>query len=1479
LGERNGTTLYMTLLGVFGVLLSRYSGQEDVVVGSPIANRQDTALEEMIGFFVNSLVMRLRVKGEESFLELLKEVRRVALDAYRHQDVPFERVVEEISPQRRIDRSPLFQVVFVVQNTPTAALGLRELKIEPVSGGELRVRFDLEVHVWDKDGEGIGISWLYNRDLFDRWRMEQMAGHYLELLRGVLKDERRRVDSLPMLSESERLQVLYEWNATEADNLREKCVHELFEEQAARTPDLVGVMYEEQQLSYRELNERANQIGHYLRALGVGPEARVGILMDRSLEMVLGMMGILKAGGAYVPLDPAYPVERLRFIAEDARLRVLLTQRHLGGLLAIKDIAVETVEDILGRTDLPVSNSRAYVAPDMAAYVIYTSGSTGRPKGVMVTHRGLSNFVLAMSQIFGLGAEEKWLAVTSISFDIAVLELLWPLTRGDQVLLQPRLYESLSAIQGEGGIGLASQDWAGKNLQCTPTLLKALHDLWGRGQEFPVLTKLLVGGEAFPPGLGQQVIGCAKEGVFNMFGPTETTVWSTFHRLSDGRESIPIGQPIINTQVYVLDAGMEPVPVGVRGELYIGGAGLARGYVDWAELTAERFVPNPFSAKEGDRLYRTGDEVRWRRDGKLEFLGRSDFQVKIRGHRIELGEIEARLAEHPGVREAVVMAREDVPGEKRLVTYVVAETANGGWVQNGKREDIGAEQVAEWAATFDENYVGLGAVEDATFNIVGWNSSYTGEAIGAEEMRGWVEGTVERIKALKPKRVWEIGCGTGLLLWRIAPECRYFLGTDVSQGALDFLHRHLDSERKWEHVVLERRAAHEFEGTKGQGEGFDVVVLNSVVQYFPDIEYLTRVLEGAVQAVKGEGAVFVGDVRNYALLEAFQTSVQIYRAAESLSCEGLWMRVEKGVGEEEELVIAPEYFVALVERVRGVKRVEINLKRSRDRNELTCYRYDVVLHVGEACGEEECRWVDWEGEGMRMERLREMLRGQRPEMLGVTGIPNARVEREVKAARKLRSGDRAGTVGKLREELDVDGGSGRGVEVEDLWELGEGLEYEVEVRWSGRGGEYCDVLFQKQEEHKTEEGERETTEKRRVRFPGEDSNQEPPQKYANDPLWARLAEGLVRELRGWLGERLPDYMVPASYVRLHALPLTPGGKLDRHALPIPESNGRSSREARSEEEDVLCQIFAELLGLEKVGIDEDFFSLGGHSLLAVQLISRVRKLLGRNIPIRAIFEGPSVAQLFAHIHHDDPRSGLFDCVAALRPIGKLPPLFCLPPAGGLGSVSGLIEGLHQERPVYTLQDARIGQDLPLPATIDSMAEEYLALIQKIQPDGPYHLLGHSFGGLLVHAIACLLESRGQEPGLVAILDVYPSSSPGLLKPSDQKRKEPLFAHLREYLIKNFDDYPRESERILCLAEHCVFLGLSFQPSRFHGDVLLFRAMRSIDIDSKSDRWKPYVSGTIHTYDFDCDHAEMSRRPHSTAIGNLVEEYMSTHKEI
>ena len=665
LSQRLDCTLYMTFLAAFlPSLLYHYTRQEDLVIGSPIANRNRPEIESLIGFFVNTLALRIKLKGNPTFSELAETVRITALDAHEHQDLPFEKLVEELQPERSLSHTPLFQVMFNWQNSSETKFNLANLIVTPLEIPTGTTKFDLLLYLSDTK-HGVKGSFGYNRDLFRPESIERMAGHFHTLLRGIIANPEEKIAQLPILTEIERRQILVDFNNSEMEYPRDQCFHQLFEKQVKKIPNDTAASFQNTQISYKELNQKANQVARHLQKLGVQKETLVGICIESSLDMLVGLLGIMKSGGTYIPIDPAYPSKRISYMLEDSGASVVLTQEFLIEKLPdYQGIRICVDRDRNEIENQPTDNLNYQIFPDNLAYVIYTSGSTGNPKGVAIPHGALVNFLWSMQKQPGMKKQDILLSVTTLSFDIAGLELYLPLIVGAQVSLVSRDV-AMDGIRLMAELGNCSATI----MQATPATWQLLLEVGWKGK--PDL-KILCGGEALPKNLANNLLQRGSE-VWNMYGPTETTIWSTIWKVIPKSDSILIGRPIANTQVFILDSYLQPVPIGVAGELHIGGEGLANSYLHRPELSKEKFISDPFRNASNFRLYKTGDLARYTADGNIKCLGRMDFQVKIRGFRIELGEIETVICANPQVKQSVVVAREDTPGDKRLVAYVIPE--------------------------------------------------------------------------------------------------------------------------------------------------------------------------------------------------------------------------------------------------------------------------------------------------------------------------------------------------------------------------------------------------------------------------------------------------------------------------------------------------------------------------------------------------------------------------------------------------------------------------------------------------------------------------------------------------------------------------------------------------------------------------------------------------------------------------------------
>jgi amino acid adenylation domain-containing protein len=1232
LSRRQGVTLPMLLLAGFKVLLHRYSGQDDLRVGCTVANRQRVESERLIGFFVNMLVLRSDLSGEPSFADLLRQVREHALDAQAHQDLPFERLVEEIQPVRDAGHHPLFQVAYDHQWQRLEGLRrLPGLKAEEIEHLQLATQFDLILHTTEEAGR-LGAFFTYSRERFEPETVGRMARHWLALLRAAVDAPETRIGLLPMLDAEEEAGLVALWNP-QAAGMRPSpaipdCLHRAISAQARRRPGAPALTCDGRTLSYGELERRSNLLAWRLRDQGVGPDTLVGLSAERSPELVIGMLAILKAGGGYLPLDPGYPAERLLYMQEDSGIRLLVSQAGSDAGLpvapGVRVLRIDAAEDSSvpsPRSDQPPPDA---VLADNLAYCIYTSGSTGRPKGVAITHANVMRLFSACQPELRIGEHDVWALFHSYAFDFSVWEIFGALLHGGRLVVVP-YYTSRSpkdcfALLRDEGVTVLNQ---------TPSAFRQLIPVaLAEPRDALSLRCVIFGGEALEVESLRgwlERFGDEDPRLVNMYGITETTVHVTWRPITLAdleRGGSPIGAPLGDLRWYFLDRHLRPVPAGVAGEIHVGGPGLARGYLKRPELTSRRFVADPFGPP-GGRLYRSGDLARCRADGSVEYLGRIDSQVKLRGFRIELGEIEACLRQQPAVADAAVLLHGGAGAgdEARLVAYAVADEDRLRGLDAREAGETGGDAlVGQWRTVFDGTYGRTGAAREPSFT--GWNDSYSDRPIPEAEMREWLDATVARILDLKPECLLEIGCGVGLLTRRLAPHCPVYRGTDLSERAVAGLSAWAEGRPELRHVRLSCQEATDFGGIE-EG-GYDTVVINSVAQYFPDIDYLVRVLEGAVRSLAPGGRIFLGDLRPLHLQPLFHASVALWRAEPGLGVERLRHRVARGMAEDGELLLGPGFFRQLRDRIPGIGRCDVQLRRGRTDNELTRYRFDAVLHLDPAAGPVEPKggWrVMEEADPAGLERL---LREEGPPALRISGVPNRRLARDLAAWRLIRDAE-AADAGELRSRLARL--EPAGIDPETLWTLAEAHGYRARIGWSGDGEGRFDV---------------ELVDPARVASGparADASEPEPWTAHASDPLLARRRQQFAPRLMAALRRSLPAHMVPAQVVRVEALPLTVNGKLDRdrlaeHDQPAPPQAAAWEAPV-SPVEQALAGIWREVLGVERVGLADNFFELGGHSLLATQVASRIAADLGVTLDIRDLFEAADLRALVRRVEEKE----------------------------------------------------------------------------------------------------------------------------------------------------------------------------------------------------------------------------------------------------
>ena len=1150
------------LVGAWCTFVSRATSRTDITIA--VAAPRDGIDPSYAGLFTAWLPLRADVDAGTSVAENLRAIGQEFTagqkKAWLRRDlIGRDEVLRELWGSGALTPDVLISWA----GTSLAADGRRPVLELVITGdGEVEFRFDA--------------ARVSRQDIA---RLAAQFGDWCDRLPSIADQPLAAVEAT---SAAERRTLIEDFNATADGTLIGHCLPRLYERAADVHAGNVALICADASLTYEELNARANRLARMLIGRGIRRSDLVGVALDRSADLVVALLAVMKTGAAYVPIDPGFPAERIRQVIESADPKLIIASQVTPVSLSAWTGLCLGIDEALADSGPGAENPGIEVSADDLAYVIYTSGSTGTPKGVEITHGALCNFLSSMRRQPGCDETDRLLAVTTISFDIAVLELFLPLLCGATTVIA-QAHEVIDA----GVMVELMKRHAITMMQGTPTTWQLLLDSGWQGE--PRLAKILCGGEALPRQLADRLLA-RGDSVWNMYGPTETTVWSSVWQVEEDGD-IVIGSPIANTQLYVLDEKLLPVPLGFQGELCIGGAGVARCYHDDPEQTQSRFTSNPF---HGGTLFRTGDLACFSAPGKLSVLGRNDSQVKLRGYRIELGDIESALTAHEDIVRAVVVGRDG-----QLAAYCVRNQAQAPDVVAGSQ--VSGAAVAEWAAAWDRAYET--DAEDPTFNLSGWRNSYDGLPFSSSEMRDWQMSSIRRILSYSPQSVFEIGSGSGLMLFSIAPHCGTYRAVDPSPRAVEITRKNL---KPLSRVTCECRPAHDLpEVTEG---AFDTVIINSVAQYFPSIDYLTSVLEWATGAV-GNGRVFLGDLRSLSLLKVFHADVLKFRGNGMISDDELARRAEQAMRSDRELVISPDFFANLPSLLPRVTRVDITLRDGRYVNEMTRYRYDVTLHVGEGANA-PCRIVErnWRADNLDLAWLRAQLAAAGDTALRLNDVPNGRLS-EVHSRVAAALGDPSQAPASWIDPHDLKAtANAAGLEMALLpSRSGDRWSFDV-LLW--HAGETPDLSL----------------------HPAEILDRDALAGYANVPAAGQPVKAkLGQVLRPWLAERLPAYMVPAFFVELDSFPLTPNGKIDSKALPDPvEGIEATARPASELERDILA-VWSEVLGHGRIGINDNFFEIGGDSLRVVRVQTRLEKLLGQPVSSAKLFEHFTIKALAAYL--------------------------------------------------------------------------------------------------------------------------------------------------------------------------------------------------------------------------------------------------------
>lgn len=1212
LAETERATPYMALVAAYAVVLARWSGQDDIVIGCPVAGRTRGEVEPLIGCFLNELPIRLNVSGEPTYRDLLRQAREVCLGAYDRQDVPFEKVVEEVNPERdAMSHAPLVRHQLGLHNEPQWRVELPELTFELATLSTGTARFDLEVDLSVEASGGIHGMVYYSTDLYREDVVRRMLDRLTTVVAGAVADPDRVVWRLPLLGPAEHDTITRELAGGSPVATQPATVHGLIERWADATPDAVAVLEGQTAWTYRELDAPANRLARWLRHLGVAPDRPVPVCLPPSAAQLIAILAVLKAGGTAVPLDPTQHGADVRAALADTGARLVLTDADtlLEPDLKLSDvdpsvrmIALDTVAERI--ESYPDTRPEPVATPADLAVVSYARRISGRPAGLGNTHAGVAHRLRWMAETFPLTPGEGVLSRRPAALDGAPWDLLWPLVAGARLVVAARAGGALAPLITSARVGTA---------RLTPSTLGTLLAEPAAAGCGATLRRIVLDGEQPWPAVlaaaGQILPGVRLQ---LLRGPAEAAADLIVETPGNGE------RPESGASLFVLDRHAELVPIGVPGELYLGTAHGPRGVWGRPVCTAEEFVPDP--TRPGDRLYRSGLRARWLADGRLDLLGSADDALTIKGHRVELSELTASLTMHAEVDRAAVLAHPDPEGgDSQLVAYV------------SLRDDPAGEAVADvahWRKMFDESYGGRAAEADPGLNLGGWTSPGTGEFLSAGEMREWSEATFRRILSLQPRNVLEIGCRTGSLLFRLAPRCDGYVGTDLSARALTRIRQHQDwLATKAQSVRLLERGPDDF--SEFADAGFDTVVLNSIVQYFPNLGYLEHMLAEAVRVVRDGGAIYLGDVRSLPLLKALHLSTPWGESAPSAPAGQLLRQIEGRAEREEELIVAPEALYDLAARIPGVTGVSLLPKLGRSRNELTLFRYDVVLHVGGASpAEQPVTVLDWCAEGLTTVGLRELLDAAQRAPLMLSGVPDIRLNVKLRVLNLLDS-ERVRTVGDLTESIQpVLAAPGGPVDPAELVTAGQDHGYDVAVRY-GRAGVpgTVDAILRPRDPDAPP---------REPVLPALAPRAGPPDSsWTNDPVRAARIRLATPHLRSHLQVYFPAYMIPSRFLVLGQWPLQRDGMLDRTALPLPVTlpadEAAAQREPSTETERAIAKIWADALGLDHIGVHDDFFALGGHSLLGAEVVEKVRDVYDVDLPLGRLFESPTVAAAAEYI--------------------------------------------------------------------------------------------------------------------------------------------------------------------------------------------------------------------------------------------------------